>query len=156
MFDTVLGLPVHALVVHAVVVLVPLASAGLVVVALRPSWRRAYLPVVVLLATAGLAMVPVATQSGKRLEERVNAGGVVAQQIHDHQQMGQLVIYPTVAMWLLALALLYLDRARVRGRAVTVVAGLGVVAAVAAAGQVTIAGHLGSTAVWKCTIGSCQ
>ncbi len=155
MFDTVLGLPVHALVVHAVVVLVPLAAAGLVAVAVRPAWRRPYLPVVVLLATAGLAMVPVATASGKRLEQRINAGGVIAKQIHDHQQMGQLVIYPTIVMWVLALALLYLDRRRVPGRAVTIVAVLAVASAIAAAGQVTIAGHLGSTAVWKCTIGGC-
>ena len=33
MFDTFLGLPVHALVVHAVVVLVPLAALGLIAIA---------------------------------------------------------------------------------------------------------------------------
>jgi hypothetical protein len=152
MFDTVVGLPVHALVVHVVVVLVPLAALGLVAVAVRPSWRRAYLPVVALLATAGLAMVPVATMSGHKLEQRVNAGGVVADQIRDHERMGQLVIYPTVAMWVLALALLYLDRRQRAGRGVTIVAVLAVVGAVAAAGQVVVTGHLGSTAVWKCTI----
>ncbi len=156
MFDTVLGLPVHALVVHAVVVLVPLAAVGLVAAAVHPAWRRPYLPVVALLATASLAMVPVATASGKRLEQRINAGGVVAKQIHDHQQMGQLVIYPTIVMWVLALALLYLDRRQVPGRVVTIVAVLAVASAIAAAGQVTIAGHLGSTAVWRCTIGGCS
>ena len=36
MFDTILGLPVHALVVHVVVVLVPLAAVGLIAVAVRP------------------------------------------------------------------------------------------------------------------------
>ena len=71
MFDTILGLPVHALVVHAVVVLVPLAAVGLIAVAVHPPWRRPYLPVVALLATAGLAMVPVATMSGQKLEERI-------------------------------------------------------------------------------------
>jgi hypothetical protein len=155
MFDTILGLPVHALVVHVVVVLVPLAALGLIAVAVRPSWRRAYLPVVAIIATAGLAAVPVATMSGHKLKERLNAGGPVADQIRDHERMGQLVIYPTIAMWLLALALLYLDRKGRPGRGVTIVAVLAVLGAVAAAGQVTIAGHLGSTAVWKCTIGSC-
>lgn len=155
MFDTILGLPVHALVVHAVVVLVPLAAVGLVAVAVRPSWRRAYLPLVVALATIGLAMVPVATQSGDQLKERVNASGVVAEQIHDHEQMAKLVIFPTALLWGLAVALLWLDRNGGSRRATTVVAVLAVVAAAAAAGQVSLAGHLGSTAVWKCTVGGC-
>jgi hypothetical protein len=152
MFDTVLDLPVHALVVHAVVILLPLAAVGLIAVAVRPSWRRPYLPLVALLATAGLALVPVATMSGTKLEERINAGGVVAEQISDHEKMGKLVIYPAIAMWVLALVLLYLDRKQAVGRGVTVVAVLAVIGAVAAAGQVAYTGHLGSTAVWKCTI----
>jgi len=155
MFDTVLGLPVHALVVHVVVVLVPLAAVGLIAVALRPSWRRPYLPLVVAAATIGLASVPVALQSGKWLKKQVNAGGVVAQQISDHEKMAKLVVYPTAAMWLLAIALLWLDRRGGSRQATTVVAVLAVVAAIAATVQVTVAGHLGSTAVWKCTIGSC-
>ncbi|MEO7980547.1 MAG: hypothetical protein ABI807_06605, partial [Sporichthyaceae bacterium] len=64
--------------------------------------------------------------------------------------------YPTIVMWVLALALLYLDRRQVPGRVVTIVAVLAVASAIAAAGQVTIAGHLGSTAVWRCTIGGCS
>ena len=100
--------------------------------------------------------MPVATRSGQHLKARLNAGGEVAKQIHNHEQMGKLVIYPTIALWLLAIALLWLDRQDGSKRATTIVAVLGVVAALAAAAQVTITGHLGSTAVWKCTIGSCQ
>ena len=101
--------------------------------------------------------MPVATRSGSKLQERLNAGGVVAKQIHDHEQMGKLVIYPTLALWVLAVALLLLDRRDGSRRAMTVVAVLAVVvAALAAAAQVTIAGHLGSTAVWNCTIGACK
>lgn len=47
MFDLVNGLPVHPLVVHAVVVLLPLAIVGTILVAVRPTWRRAYGPLVV-------------------------------------------------------------------------------------------------------------
>lgn len=155
MFDTVLGLPVHVLVVHVVVVLVPLASLGLVAVALRPSWRRPYGPVVALLATAGLAAVPVAVLSGRRLRERIPAQGVVEEQIVRHQQWANFVVYPTAAMWLLALAVVYLDRRRVVGRGMTAVSVLAVLAAVAATAQVVVTGHLGSTAVWKCAIGTC-
>ena len=88
--------------------------------------------------------MPVATRSGQNLKARLNAGGEVAKQIHNHEQMGKLVIYPTIALWC--------SRSRCCGwtassgskRATTVVAVLGVVAALAAAAQVTIAGHLGT------------
>ena len=155
MFDTIRGLPVHALVVHAVVVLIPLAAIGLIAIAVRPSWRRAYAPVVVILATIGLALVPVATMSGTKLQERLNAGGVVAEQIEAHKEMGKLVIWPTLAMWLAAVALLVLDRKGRSGRSMTVLAVVAVVFALAALGQVAITGDRGSTAVWKCTISAC-
>jgi hypothetical protein len=155
MFDTFRGLPVHALVVHGVVVLVPLAAIGLIAIAVRPAWRRSYAPLVALLATVGLALVPVATMSGSKLEDRVNAGGIVAKQIQDHKDMAQLVIWPTLAMWLVALVLLVMDRRGRTGRPMTVLAVVAVLVALAAAGQVAIAGELGSTAVWKCTVGGC-
>lgn len=155
MFNTVLGLPVHALVVHAVVVLVPLSAVGLIAVVVHPAWRRPYAPVVALLATAGLAMVPVAVLSGRQLKAHLHVGGVIADQIHRHQQMANLVIYPTLVMWILAIAVLVLDRRGSVGRGVTIVGVLAVIAAVAATGQVVVAGHLGSTAVWKCTLGGC-
>lgn len=151
MFDTILGLPVHALVNHVVVVLVPLAAIGLIAVAVHPPWRRPYLPVVALIATAGLVMVPVATMSGQKLEERIHVGGIIAQRLHDHEQMGRLVIYPTLVMWVLSLAMLYLDRKQQVGRGMTIVAVLAVVGALAAAGQVAVTGHLGAKSVWGCT-----
>ena len=42
MFDLINGLPVHPLVVHAVVVLLPLAALGTIALAVRPAWRRPY------------------------------------------------------------------------------------------------------------------
>jgi hypothetical protein len=151
MFDTVLGLPVHALVNHVVVVIVPLAALGLIAVAVHPPWRRPYLPLVALLATAGLVMVPITTMSGQKLEEHIHVGGVIAQRLHDHEQMGRLVIYPTLLMWVLSLVMLYLDRKQQVGRGMTIVAVLAVIGALAAAGQVAVTGHLGAKSVWGCT-----
>lgn len=73
MFDTVFGLPTHALVVHAVVVLLPLAAIGGVLVALLPRARERYGLLVAATAVAAAPSVFVAVQSGERLEERVNA-----------------------------------------------------------------------------------
>jgi hypothetical protein len=154
MFDTIFGLPVHALVLHVVVILVPLAAAGVVAIAVVPRWRARFGVLVIAIATAGLAAVPVATRSGGKLEDRLGASGVVAKQINHHQLWGQRVIWPTLAMWLLAIVLVLMDRQRRRGTSVTVVAVLAALAAVSAATVVAIAGHLGSTAVWSCTIGS--
>jgi hypothetical protein len=57
-FDTFFGLPVHALVMHVVVVLVPLAAAGVLAIAVVPSWRTRFGVLVLAIATAGLAAVP--------------------------------------------------------------------------------------------------
>jgi hypothetical protein len=154
MFDTILGLPVHALVVHAVVILVPLSAAGVVAIAAVPRWRERFGTLVLLGSTAALITVPVATQSGEKLEKRIGASGVVARQIEDHKEIGELVLWPTLAMWALAIALVVLARRRAAKGAVTAVAVLAAIAAVVAAGVVVRAGHLGSTAVWSCTIGS--
>jgi len=154
MFDTILGLPVHALVVHAVVILVPLGAVGVAAISLVPRWRPTYGPLVLAVMTVGLAMVPVATRSGNELKERINAGGVVGDQIEDHEQWGERVLWPTLALWVLAVVLVVMTRRKQAGRGVTVVAVLAVVAAAATLGVVALTGHLGSTAVWSCTIGS--
>ena len=154
MFDTITGLPVHILVVHAVLALVPLGALGVIALALVPRWRTRYGPLVLATTTVGLVMVPVATESGERLQGRIDAGGVVRDQIEEHVLWGDRVLWPTLALWVLSLALVLMARRGVRGRVVTVVAVLAVLAAAAATGAVTFAGHLGSTAVWSCTIGS--
>ncbi len=158
MFDVFRGLPVHALVVHAVVVLVPLSALGVVLIAVLPGWRERFGVAVLGLATAALVTVPVAVASGQQLKKRLNPSGVIAQQISDHEKMGRLVLLPTLAMWVLAIVLVLVTRRGMTGRLVTVFAALAVLGAGAAAAQVAITGELGSKAVWNCTIypASCQ
>lgn len=152
MFDTVFGLPVHALVLHAVVILVPLTALGVVAVALVPRWRPAYRWPVLAAATLSLVLVPVTTQSGKQLRDRLGASGVIGEQIADHQMWGDRVIWAVIAMWIVAVALLLLDRAGRRGGLMTGLAVLAVLTAGAAAGAVVLTGHTGTTAVWSCTV----
>lgn len=106
------------------------------------------------ITTAGLLAVPVATLSGKKLAARLDAVDIVEKQIKNHRDMGELVLYPTLALWILAAALVLLDRRGRTGRSVGIVAVLAVLAAGAAAIQVAITGHLGTTAVWACEIKS--
>jgi hypothetical protein len=157
MFDTFRGLPVHALVVHAVVVLVPLGALGVIAIAVVPKWRQRFGLAVLAITTAGLVAVPIATRSGLQLKARLHASGITAKQIQHHENMGKLVIFPTAALWILAAVLVLLDRRGRSGRSgrpVMVIAVLAVLAAGAATAQVAITGELGSTAVWSCTIGS--
>lgn len=152
MFDLILGLPIHALVNHVVVILVPLSAFGVIAMAVVPAWRARYGPAVLLVTTAALVSVPVATLSGQKLLNRINAQGITADQIDKHMKMGKLVIYPTAALWVFAALMVWFDRKGRTGGSTRLVAILAVVAAVAAAAQVTITGHLGSTAVWSCTL----
>ena len=66
--STVLGLPVHPLVVHAAVVLVPLAALLLLAIGALAAvrrWARVLTPAT---AVVALMLVPLATSSGENLE----------------------------------------------------------------------------------------
>jgi len=149
-FDTFQGLPVHALVLHAAVVLVPLAALLTVLVALVGRWRpRGAWPVV-----AGnvvtLATVFVAVQSGEALQERLPS----SEQISQHAERGN-----SMTLFVLALLVASVLVALVRRRSGTVIVAAGALAVVAAAAAtvwVVLVGHSGSTAVWKDVISSTQ
>lgn len=140
MFDTVLGLPIHALVVHGVVVLLPLMAIATAVVACVPRWRaRAAWPVVVI--DAGMvAMTFVARQSGEALQARL--GGQIAQ---EHAAIGRNLIWFAVAMFLASVVV-----AVMRGSRRTTVGGvLTVVAGVFVVWWTVRVGHTGADALWK-------
>lgn len=73
MLDTIRGVPAHALIVHATVVLLPLAALCAVAIALVPALRRRYGLLVGLLTAAAVASVPVAQESGEKLFARRSA-----------------------------------------------------------------------------------
>ena len=103
MFDLVNGLPVHPLVVHAVVVLLPLACIGTIALALRPRWRGRYGVLVVGCATVATVLLPVATSSGEALEEHVGSPG-------EHAELGDQLIWFALPLLVLSAALVWLDR----------------------------------------------
>lgn len=138
-FDTVLGLPVHALVVHGVVVLLPLMAIITAVVACIPRWRaRAAWPVVVIDA-AVVAMTLVARQSGEALQTRL--GGQVAQ---EHAALGKDLIWFALAMFLASLVVALVRRSQ-QARLGAVLA---VLTGVFAIWWTVRVGHSGSDAVW--------
>lgn len=147
--DTVFGIPVHPLVVHAVVVLVPLASLGVVATAFVPKWRQRFGGLVALVTLAAVAMVPVATQSGEQLEESV--GETPA--LESHIELGDAMIFFAIPLLVAAVALWWLGRRegerRPYGRGVTLAVGVvSVVVALAATAWIVRVGHSGADAVW--------
>ena len=151
MFDQINGLPVHPLVVHAVVVLLPLAALGTLAIALRSSWRPRYGYLVTGAALVSTALVPVATSSGEALEHRVGDPGV-------HAQLGDQLIWFAVPLLVLAAALTWIGRQEAKpagaadgppGRGLTrTVTVLAVVAALAASVQIYRVGDSGARAAW--------
>ncbi len=161
MFDAINGLPLHPLVVHGVVVLLPLAVLGTIAIAVRPGWRRTYGPLVVGIAAVATLLIPVATSSGDALEDRVGSPG-------DHEDLGEQLIWFALPLLILLVALVVLSRRAEREtstgsggsvtsvaghRLVTVVAVLSVVAALAAGVQVYRVGDSGAQSVWGSTTG---
>lgn len=157
MFDLINGLPMHPLVVHAVVVLLPLACLGTIAIALRPSWRERYGALVVACAAISTALIPIATSSGEALERHVGNAG-------DHAEMGDQLIWFAIPLLALSLALVWLDRRQrtaTEGSETTdgsqvgrsangtrVVAVLALVAALATSVQVYRVGDSGARAAW--------
>lgn len=161
LFDTIFGLPVHPLVVHAAVVLLPVAALGLLVlVSVRP-WRVKYRWVTLLGLAAGTAASVAAKESGEELATHVGTPA-------DHAKWGDIL--PIVAIALFVVATLWTllqrrtdsSRAQARTAAPTAgpetpirgagwSAGLAILTALLALGVLgltVLVGHSGATAVW--------
>lgn len=154
MFDTVNGLPLHPLVVHGVVVLLPLAMLGTIAIAVRPRWRHRFGLLVLGMAAVGTLFIPIATSSGEALEEHVGNPG-------EHAELGDQLIWFALPLLVLVAVLVFLDR---RGRTngqwpapgepsprsglITAISVLAVVSSLVVGVQVFRVGETGARAVW--------
>lgn len=142
----ILGLPLHPLIVHAAVVLVPLAALGAL---LASTWRVVLDRYGGLLAglavVAGMSAVA-ARLSGAAFIESMGGGTPAAQA---HQQWGLLAPIPAVVLALTLPVFVWLERRSGTPRWVRpAIAALNVVAAIAALVLVLLSGHSGAVAVW--------
>lgn len=160
---TVDGIPLHPLVVHAVVVLLPLAAVGAVLVAVRPAWRARFGVPVLLIALVGVATVPVATLSGQQLRDGLPGPNSL---IAEHEARG-LTLLPVAIAFLVLLAVAVLaERRNTRGdrpggpagggtavatgsRVATAATVLAALAGVAVTVMVVWISHAGAIAVWS-------
>lgn len=156
MFDQINGLPVHALVLHAAVVFVPLLAVGAIVYGLVPRWRSRTGWAVVLLAVAAPVTAFVARQSGEELFDRLKAQNSVSPAgqriIEDHMGYGNLTFLFALILGVVSLVMVFATLRRPDHRLPRVAdLGLAVVMVVLAALSgyyVFQTGDSGATAVW--------
>ncbi len=150
---TIAGLPLHPLIIHAVVVLLPLAAAGSLLM-LRPAWRQRFGILIVLAGLAGVAAVPAAVLTGQQLRDVISAGGPVSQPIMAHESVARMIL-PWAILFGVLLVVTFLAGARSDGgsvtwrRVATVAAVLTVLAGAGVTVLTILAGHSGSVAVWQ-------
>lgn len=148
--ETIGGIPLHPLVVHAVVVLIPLAALGVIAIALVPKWRGRFGVLVVGVTAFATVMVPVATSSGEQLQEN----GPDSELIDKHAELGDAALYSAIPLLILAVSLWWLGRRADRDAPVPrwlnwLGPALAIGVAVVAIVQMVLIGHSGAKAVWS-------
>jgi len=104
--NTLNGLPVHVLLVHAVVVLLPLSALLLILTAVSPTIRHRLAGANALLALAVVALVPLTTSAGEWLEHHVAS----TPDIRRHTELGDTAIWAAIPVALVALVIWWRQR----------------------------------------------
>ena len=144
--ETVLGLPLHPLVVHATVVLVPLTAMLVLLTAVSPRVRAWAGPLPLAGAVTSSVLAFLSTQTGENLERALPRNDL----IEKHAELGEMLIWWALGMLVVAAAQYALTR---RGRSVAKGVGIallvaGVVVGLGTTVQVALIGHSGAKAVW--------
>lgn len=149
MLTEIFGLPTHVLVVHAVVVLVPLAAIGAVIMAASHRFSARFGPVFAAIAVAGFGAAVVARLSGENLAPIVGVSAT-------HLQAGNVLPWIVLPFAALVVTLWLADRGipgnRKRPLWVQIVAVLVIAASILATGATIRTGHTGSESVWSGTL----
>jgi uncharacterized membrane protein len=156
-FYNVDGLPLHVLVVHFVIVLVPLTALCVILAAVWPAVRRRLGVALALLGVAIIALVPLTTEAGEWLMQRVAPTPLIS----EHTAYGNALWPWSLSLGILGIATwlwyLLLDRRRsrrgpsagVRHTVTVIIAVLAIGIGVGATWQTILAGESGSRAVWE-------
>jgi len=152
LFDQINGLPVHALVLHAAVVFVPLLALGAVAYALLSPWRAKIGWAVALLAVIAPVTTFVAKESGEKLYDRLISKGLSGKGkeiLDQHLGFGTRTFWLVLALGVVSLLLVGLTMRGSLPKVGQVVLGVIAIALAAACGYyVYKTGDSGATAVW--------
>jgi cytochrome b involved in lipid metabolism len=140
-FDTIGGLPLHPLTVHAASVLIPLSAIALLLLVFVPRWRKAYFPLTIgaLAVSVGLAFA--AKQSGEALAARVGSPG-------EHQALGDLLFPASIGLFFLGLAFYFFTKTKNPKWTLQLAGGLSTAAVAGVVVLSVLVGHSGAQATW--------
>ena len=109
---TLNGLPAHALFVHFIVILAPLTAALAILCAVWPAARNRLVWLVFSLATVVVVLTPLTTEAGEWLEDQVGRSPL----LHQHTELGDTMIYFSIALFVAAAVLAAIHVREARGR----------------------------------------
>lgn len=150
LMTTIAGLPAHVLLVHAIVVLAPLTAALEILCAIWPAARRRLVWLVLAFAAVNLVFTPLTTDAGEWL---LNQRSQVSAVLQTHADRGEWMIYFSVALLVVAVALAALHWLEGRSDkrrtvATVVVAIVALVVGVSSIITVVRIGDSGAHSVW--------
>jgi hypothetical protein len=147
---TITGIPAHALLVHAIVVLAPLTALLEILCAIWPAARRRLVWLVLAFAAVNLVLTPLTTDAGQWLLGQRRRVSAVLQ---THAERGEWMIYFSVALLVVAIALVVLNWLTSRSNnprtaATVFVAVLALAVGVSSIVTVVLIGDSGAHSVW--------
>jgi len=144
-FGMLAGLPLHPLLVHSAVVLVPLVAIGALVMSYLPSFSRRHGKLILILAVIAQVSVFLAKMSGEAFAE------ILDKDVEKHAELGEIAPLVTIPM----VALIYLrwrmDRAGSTTGSVVIrrlISVALVIASLASLVMIFLVGHSGASSVW--------
>ena len=147
---TILGLPAHALLVHAVVVFAPLTAILAILCAFWPAARRRLVWLNLAFAVSVVALTPLTTSAGEWLYNQSTQHSAI---LDTHGERGEWMIYFAIGLLVVAGVQAVQHRMESRSsepkRSLAVIAAvLAVVVGVSSIVGVTLIGDSGAHAVW--------
>lgn len=146
----IMGLPLHPLVVHAVVVLVPLAALGGIVISAWTAARKRYGWLTVAFAAAAAGSTLVAQEAGESFAATFTRK---TEAMETHMALGGTLLVWVIILFFGTVAVMLaqrmIDQQNPRGRVALIAGGvITAISAVVSIVQVIRIGHSGATAVW--------
>jgi cytochrome b involved in lipid metabolism len=149
LFDTIGGLPLHPLTVHAAAVLIPLSALALLLLVFVPKWRKPYLPLTVGALAVSVVLAFAAKQSGEALAARVGNPG-------EHQELGDLLFPASIGLFILGATFYFFTKSNKPKWTLQLAGGLSTAAVAGVVILSVLVGHSGAQATWGNRIAATQ
>jgi hypothetical protein len=145
LFGSVAGLPLHPLVIHASIVLIPLVAIGALVMSYLPSFSRRYGKMILVIALFAQVSLFLAKVTGEAFEE------ILDKDMGNHAELGEIAPFITLPMVALIYLRWRLDRSGATVGSVWVrrLTSLALIlASLASIAVIVLVGHSGAESVW--------